>query len=97
MDEMDLLLAQNLVSDAIRTVLGPRDTPYEAVENYHVTLRSIGLQEQEHRDLFAAVLLHRVRQAGFQIDLNDILREPDDTLFRVASALPGHSTKSNTP
>ena len=97
MDEMDLLLAQDLVADAVRTVLGPRDAPFEPVENYQVTLKNVGLEHQDYLNLFAAVLHHRIRQAGYEIDSDEIPHKPNDTLFKVASALPGHSTKSNKP
>jgi hypothetical protein len=97
MDEMDLLLAQDLVADAIRTILGPRNAPYEPIENYQVTLKNIGLEDQDTLALFVAVLHHRIRQAGYEIDSDEIPHKPNDTLFKVASALPGHSTKSNKP
>ena|ERR1043165_1068966 len=97
MDKMNLLFAQDLVADAIRTVLGPRDAPFEPVENYQVTLKNIGLEHQDDLNLFAAVLQHRIRQAGYEIDPDEIPHKPDDTLFKVASSLPGHSTKKNIP
>jgi hypothetical protein len=97
MEKMNLLFAQDLVADAVRTVLGPCDAPFEPVENYQATLKDLGLEHQDHLNLFAALLHHRIEQAGYEIDPDEIPHKPDDTLFKVASALPGHSTKKNNP
>jgi hypothetical protein len=97
MYEMEIWLARKLVAEAIRIVLSSSDFDPELLEQDYVTLEEIGLATHEHRDTFKAVLVERIRQEGYHIDPIHIPRARQDTILRVASALPGHSTKKEDP
>ena len=97
MNEMEFWLARKLVLDAIRIVLAYSDFDPELLENENLTLEEIGLATHEHRDNFTTVLVERVRQEGYDIDPTNIPRARHDTILRVASLLPGHSTKTEDP
>jgi hypothetical protein len=91
MDDMDLLLAETLVRDALSTVL-----PEIPLLDGNATLVDIGLSTSEERLRFNRVLVARVEEEGYQIDPVYIQCRPDDTPRIVAQILPGHSTKGNT-
>lgn len=91
MDDMDLLLAETLVRDALSTVL-----PGIPLLDGNATLVDIGLSTSEERLRFKRVLVARVEEEGYQIDPVYIQCRPGDTPRIVAQILPGHSTKGNT-
>lgn len=93
MDDMDLLLAQRLVWDALRTAVSRPDLIYDQ----DVTLYNIGLWTEQHRKHFRGLLVQRILEAGYEINPEVIPADPDDTPGRIMMVLPGESTKGNKP
>jgi hypothetical protein len=98
MNVMDFYLARRLVWKAARIVLAYQGLdPTLLKEDDDLTLEHLGLVTPEHRDNFRSVLVEQIRQEGYNIDPTNIPRAPRDTLLRVASLLPGESTKIEDP